>query len=69
MALPKIISSPIKFSWKIVIILSLLFAISSTSTKFVLGDFGDIVTLIFWLIDLKSRYFYDYVLLKSTNPL
>ncbi len=51
MTLPKAISPPIKFSWKIVIILSLLFAISSTFTKFVLGDFGDIVMLIFWFVD------------------
>ncbi|MHC1609359.1 MAG: hypothetical protein ACXQS3_03970 [Candidatus Methanofastidiosia archaeon] len=50
-ALPKTTSSPISFSWKMVIILSLLFTISSVVNKFMLGDFRDIIMLLFWLID------------------
>ncbi|MEA3416471.1 MAG: hypothetical protein U9R02_10010 [Thermodesulfobacteriota bacterium] len=49
--LPKTISSPINFSWKVIVTLSLLFATSSASSKFLMGDFRDIIMLMFWSID------------------
>ena len=50
MILPERINSPIKFSWKIFILLSLLFAIFSAASKFIVAPFKDIIMLIFWLI-------------------
>jgi hypothetical protein len=50
MILPERIDSPIKFSWKILILLSLLFAIFSAASKFIVAPFKDIIMLIFWLI-------------------
>lgn len=50
MSLPKATSSPINFSWKIIIILSLLFTISSVIGKFILGDLRDIIMVLFWII-------------------
>ena len=51
MALPKTTISPVNFSWKIVIILSLLFTISSVISNFMLGDFRDTIMLTFWFVE------------------
>jgi hypothetical protein len=50
MILPECFNSPIKFSWKILILLSLLFAIFSTASKCIVAPFKDIIMLIFWLV-------------------
>lgn len=51
MDLPESITTPIKFSWKILILLSLLFTISSAFTELIAGSFGNIIMLIFWIVD------------------
>ncbi len=50
MTVSEAIISPIQFSWKLVITLSLIFAFSSALTKLILGPFGGIIMLIVWLI-------------------
>lgn len=51
MTLPKTTIPPINFSWEIVIILSLLFTISSVISNLMLGDFRDTIILTFWFVE------------------
>lgn len=48
--LSETIGSPMEFSWKTFVILSLFFAVSSAVSKFLLGSFRGIIILMVWLI-------------------
>ncbi len=51
MTVSHVINSPIKFSCKLFVILSLLFTVSSAASKFMLGSFGGIIFLLtVWVI-------------------
>lgn len=65
LTLPKTIGLPINFSWKIVIILSLLFAISSVISNFMPRDFKDIIMLMFWFLEGVIGVFILFLSMKD----
>jgi hypothetical protein len=48
--LTETLDAPLKFSWRLLIVLSILFTFSSTMVNLILGGLGDIIMLMVWLV-------------------
>lgn len=68
MVLLESISSPINFSWKLIIVLPLLFTISSTIARFMLWDFRGIIMLLFWFVECTTGISVFFLAIKELIP-